>query len=581
MKPQITVRTVAKEAGVSPMTVSRALRGMSNVDPDTADRIREVATRLGYHRNVLVSTVMSTMRGSKQPLCNPIIAFLTASNASVHPEQRLASQIYLRGAQKMASQHGFKIEEFVMGSSQADSKTISRILYARNIRGLLIGPLCRNCGHLSLPWKEYASSAISINLVKPDLDRCSVDPVQAVNLAIRNLKRLGYRRIGYGISPLQVGLTHHRSRGMYLDYQCSLPPGQTVRLVGDWSMQGLSVWLKTEKPDAIIGHGDEILSWLNALKIGVPSDIGYVDINMFEGTHIPLAGVVFDYESIGAAAANMVIGNVLRNSYGLPQHPVHCYIQGYWRDGFSVRPQRHQLSAPKGRKRAKSPAKEAPVRGAESFYPLARAADWRQWQILNLRKAATHSYRIRKDISKWEDGLGLPLLPGRQEINSVPFHLIDEEANIGKGVVLLQDQACVTIPVGSTCKAVFFLIAAGFISSHEPIVEVVYRWADGEEESQPLIAHFVPPPTAETEEHWESESSVQDWWPTFPHFQNESAKAFRIGASDQHPVEWRFLYTLQWVNPRPKHELSTITVRHLPNTAAKLGIFAVTLMTPA
>ena len=91
MKAQISVRTIAENAGVSAMTVSRALRGELNVDPATADRIRAVAESLGYRRNLLVSTVMSTVRGSRHPQCSHIIAFLTVDSAGFPPVQRLAS----------------------------------------------------------------------------------------------------------------------------------------------------------------------------------------------------------------------------------------------------------------------------------------------------------------------------------------------------------------------------------------------------------------------------------------------------------------------------------------------------------
>lgn len=559
------------------MTVSRALRGDSNVDPDTAARIREVADRLGYHRNLLVSTVMSTMRGSKNPLCNPIIAFLSANSASTHPEQRLASQLYFQGAQQRASECGFDVEEYVVDPTKEDLKKISGILYARNIRGLLIGPLWRSFDQLSLDWKEFSSSAISINLIEPDLDRCGVDPVQSINLALLNLKKLGYQRIGFGVSPFHIGLSHHRSRAMFLDYQCELPPEQTVALIDDWSLPGIAAWLKRESPDVIIGHGDEILSWLNALGVRVPQDIGYVDINMFAGTSVPFAGVVFDYKSIGAAAADMVISNLLRNAFGLPEHPVHSYIQGYWKEGFTAKVQ-HRNKVKKG---AKSPKKKAPAAESESFHPLARTASAAQWQLLDLSGAATHSYRSGKDISKWEEGLGLPLEPGRRKINSVPFRLIDEKSNHGKGFVLLQDQASLTIPVGKSCEAVFFLLAAGFISSHGTIAEVVYTWADGKEESKPLIAYFTPAPDSKVEKGWLSESGVQDWWPTFPHFYNQSAKAFRLGEDDHNPVEWRYLYTLQWVNSRPGHALKNISVRHLPDNESKLAIFAATMIRTA
>ena len=579
MNKQATIRDIAEEAGVSPMTVSRALRGESNVDPDTAARIQAVADRLGYHRNPLVSTVMSNMRGAKKPLCNPIVAFLSANSASTHPEQRLATQLYFQGAQKRAAQCGFEVEEYVVKPTTTDLKKMSGMLYTRNIRGLLVGPLWRSCSHLSLDWKEFASSAISIHLVEPDLDRCGADPVQAVNLAIDNLKQLGYRRIGYGISPFHVGLSHHRSRAMYLDYQCELSPEQAVPLINDWSFQGIAEWLEKGRPDAIIGHGDEMLSWLNALGVRVPQDVGYVDINMFEGTKVPFAGVVFDYRSIGAAAVDMVINNLLRNVFGLPEHPIHSYIQGYWRAGSTVCTQSQLQGTQKAG--AGNEKRQRIVDGSESFYPLAREADVKRWQYLNLSGLATHSYRTCKDISTWEDGLGLPLEAGRREFNAVPFLLIDEEDKKGRGFVLLQNQANVVFPVGKVCNAVYFLLAAGFVSEHGTIAEIVYRWSDGQKEVRPLIAYFTPSSESTVQEQWLEESVVQDWWPSFPHFCNASAKACRLGEDDQNPVEWRYLYTLQWINSRPDMELRSITISLQPQRESKIAVFAITTMLPS
>ncbi|MGD9955764.1 MAG: LacI family DNA-binding transcriptional regulator [Candidatus Nanopelagicales bacterium] len=44
----MTIRDIAREAGVSTATVSRALRGLPNVDPVTREKVRQVAERLDY-----------------------------------------------------------------------------------------------------------------------------------------------------------------------------------------------------------------------------------------------------------------------------------------------------------------------------------------------------------------------------------------------------------------------------------------------------------------------------------------------------------------------------------------------------
>ena len=565
------------------MTVSRALRGEPNVEPSTALRIRDIAESLGYRRNLLVSTVMSTVRGAKQPQCSHVIAFLTVESAGLPPVQQWASQLYLQGAQKRASEYGFVVEEFVMRPRQAESRNISQILYARNIRGLLIGPLCRSCGHLSLDWKEFASSAISINLVRPDLNRCSVDTVQAVSLALRNLKRLGYRRIGFAVPPLHVALSHHRSRAIYLDYQYQIPPEQRISLIEDWSVSGIASWLREEKPDALIGHGDELLSWLNELRIDVPGDLGYTDISMVKGSNAPIAGVSFDYESIGAGAVYLVIGNLLRNIYGVPPQPVHSYIQGKWQDGPSVCSQRRSRPLPKKNKEGEKEP-QAPLL-PESSFALAAQASPDRWRQIDLRKSAKNSYTAHRDRSQGNsfESLGLPLISGRNEINAVPFNLIDEKSSGGKGFVLLQNGGHLTLPLRTNCDALYYLIAAGNVVSHAAIAQFVYTWADGHEETCPLIAYYRNPPAAEKADQadqWLAESGVQDWWPSYPQFQNETSKMFKVAGSDLNPVEWRYLYTLQWVNPRPNTILRQITIQQIPGNEAKLAVLAATLLLP-
>src|SRR3978361_760483 len=42
------IKDVARELGVSTATVSRALRGLPRVSPETRERVLEAATRMGY-----------------------------------------------------------------------------------------------------------------------------------------------------------------------------------------------------------------------------------------------------------------------------------------------------------------------------------------------------------------------------------------------------------------------------------------------------------------------------------------------------------------------------------------------------
>ena len=50
-KKNINIKYLAKVAGVSPSTVSRALRGDPNANKKTADRILDIAKELNYYQS--------------------------------------------------------------------------------------------------------------------------------------------------------------------------------------------------------------------------------------------------------------------------------------------------------------------------------------------------------------------------------------------------------------------------------------------------------------------------------------------------------------------------------------------------
>ena len=51
MVSRVSIRDVAREAGVSVTTVSHALNGKGRLNPETRERVREIADRLGYRPN--------------------------------------------------------------------------------------------------------------------------------------------------------------------------------------------------------------------------------------------------------------------------------------------------------------------------------------------------------------------------------------------------------------------------------------------------------------------------------------------------------------------------------------------------
>ena len=63
MTGRVSIRDVAREAGVSVTTVSHALNDKGRLNPETRQRVREVADRLGYRPNPAAKSLVSGRTG--------------------------------------------------------------------------------------------------------------------------------------------------------------------------------------------------------------------------------------------------------------------------------------------------------------------------------------------------------------------------------------------------------------------------------------------------------------------------------------------------------------------------------------
>ena len=60
---RVSIKDVAREAGVSVTTVSHALNGKGRLNPDTRERVRSVARQLGYTPNPAARSLVSGRTG--------------------------------------------------------------------------------------------------------------------------------------------------------------------------------------------------------------------------------------------------------------------------------------------------------------------------------------------------------------------------------------------------------------------------------------------------------------------------------------------------------------------------------------
>lgn len=338
-EPSPTVRQLASLAGVSRTTVSLALRNHPSLPLSTRQRIQALAEHHGYHSDAVVSALMTRLRTSRKKKTLDTLAFLTFwTQRDQWKERSENDRRYFAGVCSRAAKLGYQVETFWAKEPGLAPDRLSEILYTRAIRGLVMPPLLRSSGHLSLRWDYFAAAAVGYTLVKPDVHRATHSHLGGMVLALRKLKQRGYHRVGFANLFSQDERVRHNWLAGYLTYQqvtAQTPPVPPF-LVPHWDAKEFRKWLDQHRPDAVVSNTVEPLNLLREIGRAVPGEIGFASLDR-TSTHAPYAGIDQYPEQVGAAAVDLVVTQLQNNELGLPRYPQTLQLDGGWVDGPTVR----------------------------------------------------------------------------------------------------------------------------------------------------------------------------------------------------------------------------------------------------
>ncbi len=322
------------------MTVSRVLRNHPSVSVATRQRVHAALRDAGYAPNPLVSAFMTRVRRRERRSVSETLAYLSMSPLGPAGRGYVAFERIREGAERRARELGFRLDLFDPKRSGLSLKRIDAILHARGIRGLIVGPVSSAHGRLTLDWPHYAAATIGHSLLKPDLPRASNDQYKTILLALRELRKLGYRRPALAIPGVNDERVHYQWSAGFLVFQQrhGHAPAIPVFTGEPWTRPVFKNWLRRHRPDAILSLHLEVHDWLRELGVRIPDDVGYAHLDLGpDTTH--LAGVDQMPEIVGAAAVDLVVQRLYSNEYGVAPLPPKVLLEGRWIAGPSVRRQ--------------------------------------------------------------------------------------------------------------------------------------------------------------------------------------------------------------------------------------------------
>jgi LacI family transcriptional regulator len=336
MIPQVTLAQIAEAAGVSSMTVSRALRNQPRLAKETRDNILRIARELDYRPNPLVSTLMQYRRQRSQTQRGLVLAFLTCFPEPGGWKKIKHHAELFDGAAKAARQRGFHLEEFWLREPGMSGRRMSQILYSRNIPGMLVPPLPYAFGHLRLEWEKFSAVAVGYTLARPILHRAVTNKFQGMRMAVHHLWKRGYRKIGLALKASMDQRVANQWVGAFLVEQQHRTVGQFPMLVlpdQSWEPKALVKWFEAARPEVIITHHEEVPQWLRENGHSVPEEVGVCHLNCPD-EHF--AGMNQHSEALGRAAIDLLVTLLQCNERGVPPVPQSVLVDGVFQEGSTL-----------------------------------------------------------------------------------------------------------------------------------------------------------------------------------------------------------------------------------------------------
>lgn len=362
MPKRVSIRSIAKLAGVHHSTVSLAMRKHPSIPEETRERILKIAKEVGYRPDPMLTALNSYRREMSHPAFHSTLAWVT--NFPTRDDWKdvyTFCQLY-EGAAERAEQLGYKLDEFWVGDPEIAHP--SKVLWSRNISGLLIAPMPSGVHRIELEWQRFASVAIGYTLAEPHLHIVTNHHFRVILQIMRQLRLLGYRKVGLVI-PRSI---HERFNGEYLGgFKVAQEPFPAAEQLTALILEGPNPahdfyrWMDEQKPQAIIAQNTEVLAWLRSAGVAVPRDVGVAITGVHEHkkTPIQLSGITPRSKQVGIAAIEMLTGMLNRGELGVPPVQQCLLIEGVWVEGETTR----RIGARSGREpgrnaRRKSPAKD-------------------------------------------------------------------------------------------------------------------------------------------------------------------------------------------------------------------------------
>ncbi len=304
-KRTVTIKDIARLAGVSKATVSRVLNHKPDVDPQTRERILRIVEEEGF----VPSIAASDLAGGHSRLIGALVPSFTWP---MIPD-------IMRGVAEAMGNTRYELVLYSINDAMHDlersSKAIDHILASKLTSGLLAifpGPVSH---HLTKLYKQrFPVVMIDDQYAPTEIPWLKSDNINGAYTAVHHLIRLGHRRIAHIQGNMRYLVSHDRHQGYCKALEeIGITPDPELVQEGSFTTAGgracaskLFELPPERRPTAIFASSDQmaygVLAAAEEYGIAIPQDIalvGFDDLAPSPHVHPPLTTVRQPFVEIG------------------------------------------------------------------------------------------------------------------------------------------------------------------------------------------------------------------------------------------------------------------------------------------
>ena len=314
----VTIKEVAKRAGVHPSTVSRALSGKIPVDEETKQKVMEAVEALNYQPNVLA-------KGLKEGKTNTIGLIIPNIQNPIFPA-------VARGVEDEARKAGFTVILCNTDEDLAVERNYVDKLQKRWVDGIIFATASDKSEHILTLKQNNFPVVLLVRHMGKEVDAIIADNYQGAYQAAAYLIEKGHRKIalinGDTSLPLYAERLNgykqaHQDAGIVIDEKMILNGVSGYQDGYDAAKQLLN---GGAIPDAVFATSDpKAVGVMRAVKdngLAVPKDVavvGFDDLSMSALLDPPLTTVAQPFYEMGAKAAARLIALIKNKNQRKPR----------------------------------------------------------------------------------------------------------------------------------------------------------------------------------------------------------------------------------------------------------------------